>query len=186
MSATKLANRYAKSLLDLSIEKGLLEEVSNDVQGIQQVIRSSRELYLMLKSPIVKEDKKRMVIGQLFENKVHEITLAFLRIVVDKKREGFLPEILQAFVDQYYRVKEITPVKLITAVEVDEATKDRITALVKEKYGKKHVLLSTQQDQTIKGGFVVEFDNMQYDASLAHKFEQLRKEFNTNPYIKTL
>lgn len=184
MSALKLANRYAKSILDLSIERGILEEVYSDVQGLQKLTKSSRDFYLMLKSPIVKSDIKLQVMQQAFEGKINAVTLKFIKIVIGKKREGYLPEIFEAFTEQYNDVKEITPVLLTTAVEVDDNLKNRIVNLVKEKYGKKNVLLTARTNKEIKGGFIVEFDNMQYDASLSHKIEALRKEFFKNPAIK--
>ena len=49
MSSTKLAYRYAKSIIDLALEKGKLEEVSNDMRLLNETTDKVREFYLMLK-----------------------------------------------------------------------------------------------------------------------------------------
>jgi len=36
------------------------------------------------------------------------------------------------------------------------------------------------------GGFVIEFDDKLYDASVAHKLELLRKEFSVNQFEKKM
>jgi len=58
MSEIRIAARYAKSLLDLAIEKGALDAIHNDMQLIAESCKGSRELVLALQSPIIKFDKK--------------------------------------------------------------------------------------------------------------------------------
>ena len=120
MSATKLAARYAKSVLDLAKEQGKLELVLSDMRLIQSAIDSNREFYLMLKSPIVHGDKKMEVVLGVFHNKVNEITESFIGILMRKNRESYLPEIIQAFIEQYNTLHHITPVTVITAQPISE------------------------------------------------------------------
>jgi F-type H+-transporting ATPase subunit delta len=73
MSAFTLSNRYAKSLISLAQEKGLLEPVYNDIKDLNRIFDSSRDLQLMMKSPVITPDKKLAVIRQLFEGKVNDL-----------------------------------------------------------------------------------------------------------------
>ena len=66
MKGTRSAIRYAKSLLDLAVEKNILDAVRNDMQILDTVIAENHELELMLKSPVVKADKKIAVLKSLF------------------------------------------------------------------------------------------------------------------------
>ena len=43
MPNPRLASRYAKSLIDLALEKGELEKIFEDMQWLQQVIKGSRD-----------------------------------------------------------------------------------------------------------------------------------------------
>jgi len=74
MPNPRLAARYAKSILDLAIERGQLEEVHDDMLFLQQAFRSSRELLVMIKSPVIKADKKDKVLGAIMAGKVSVIT----------------------------------------------------------------------------------------------------------------
>ena len=58
----RLAARYAKALLDLAVEKNELENVYNDMLFLRQAFRDSRDLVSLLRSPIIKADKKGKVL----------------------------------------------------------------------------------------------------------------------------
>ena len=76
--------------------------------------------------------------------------------------------------------------KLVTATPIGEATlagiKDKLLA---SKATSANIEITTSVDPSILGGFVLEFDNQRYDASIAHKLEQLKKEFTKNEYVKS-
>ena len=57
MLNTRVAGRYAKSLIDLSIEQNMLDKVYEDMLYLKRLLKD-REFVLMLKSPIVTSDKK--------------------------------------------------------------------------------------------------------------------------------
>ncbi|HNL38799.1 MAG TPA: ATP synthase F1 subunit delta, partial [Saprospiraceae bacterium] len=104
MSVTRIATRYAKSLIDLAVDQNKLEVVSNDVHTLRDAAKN-RDLYLLLKSPIVHADKKTAVLDALFKGKVDDLTLAYLHLLINKGREGYIPEIAAEFVSQYKTMK---------------------------------------------------------------------------------
>ena len=57
MSVTRIASRYAKSLIDLAVENNKLDRIKEDMDTFRSALES-RDLYLMLKSPIVSAEKK--------------------------------------------------------------------------------------------------------------------------------
>ena len=77
MSAFKLATRYAKSLLDLSIEQGKLDQVYQDMKYVRSVAKASKEFTAMLKSPLIHPDKKIKMLGAVLEDKVSQLTMEF-------------------------------------------------------------------------------------------------------------
>jgi len=186
MSAKRIASRYAKSLIDLAEEKGQLEEVLKDIESFQKAAKN-RDLYLLMKSPIINSSKKQQVFSAIFDGKLTELTSAFFKIILNKGREAHLPEIADEFVDQYKKLKQISSVKLITATPLTEETIAKIKEkLVGSEVTDAHVELETAVNPDLLGGFVLEFGDRLYDASVAHKLEQLKKEFTKNEYVKTL
>ena len=104
MKNPRLAGRYAKSLLDLSIEKNQLESVYNDIQLFQSICKQNPDFVAMLKSPVINSDKKERIIEAITANKINTITAAFIKLLVNKTREYSLPEIAIAFIEQYNKL----------------------------------------------------------------------------------
>ena len=69
MPNPRLASRYAKSLIDLALEKGELERIFEDMKWLQQVIKGSRDFGNLLRSPIIKADAKEKIVEAIIGNK---------------------------------------------------------------------------------------------------------------------
>ncbi len=186
MSVTRIASRYAKSLLDLSQEQGKLERIMEDIQAFQKAT-NQRDFYLLLKSPIVNPDKKRTIIKEIFEGKFDKLTLSFIDIILKKGRESYLDDIADEFVVQYKTLKHISTVKLTTAVPLEAASLEAIKKQLQSSSATdQNIEIQTTVDPDLIGGFVIEFDDKLYDASVAHKLDQLKKEFSSNQYVNSL
>lgn len=186
MSVQRIASRYAKSLIDLAQERGKLERVLEDVQSFKEVTKN-RDFLLMLRSPVVKADTKEKVFNQLFKGKYDDITMAFLQILLRKGRESQLAEIANEFIIQYRAIKHISTVKLTTAAPMSEGTVKSIhDKLADSSSTDQNVDLVTAVDPNLIGGFVIEFEDKLYDASVAHKLNQMKKNFKGNLYISQI
>ncbi len=179
MSAARLASRYAKALLDLSIEHTQLERVYQDVQAFNNALQN-RDFLMMVKSPIVHSPKKMAVMQRIFGDNFHEITSRFIKIIVRKHREFYLPEIVDAFINQYRKHNKIATATLVTATDVDQQTIDKVKQIVLTSTGNTSVELDTSVDPSLIGGFILKYDDKLYDASVAHKLEKLQAKFEEN------
>jgi F-type H+-transporting ATPase subunit delta len=186
MSVVRIATRYAKSLLDLAIEQKKLDRIKEDVESFAEVCKN-RDFYVMMKSPVINIDAKRNVLNKLFGEHYDELTIGFLRILLRKNREMYLPEIAKAFLIQYRAYKHISVVKLVTAKEVSEEFVDTIRQTILDSYEPDHKLeIETKVDPELIGGFQLEYDGKMYDASLSRKLESLKKNFSENLYISQI
>lgn len=100
MQGTRVASRYAKSFIDLTMEQGVLEQAYADMKHILEVAEN-REFMTFLKSPIIKTDKKLSVMKELFGSKLNKVTSAYVNLITEKKREIYLVEIASEFINQY-------------------------------------------------------------------------------------
>lgn len=173
MSDLSIARRYAKSLLDLAIDQGKTEKIMKDIQLISSSFES-RDLILLLKSPIIKSGKKINALKSVFEGKVDELTLSFLEIVTKKGREAMLPQITSAVNEQYNELKNITAATLTTAVGVGDDVVKAIEGKIKEEGGT--VDITTDVDPSIMGGYILQIGDKVYDASVQKQINDLRKE----------
>lgn len=185
MSIARIATRYAKSLIDLSAERNQLEEVKADMDVLAAAIQN-RDLYLLLKSPIVKGDTKKNVLRELFDKSFNQLTKAFLNILIDKGREGYIPEIARSFTGQYQTRKGIVLVRLTAAVPLADDTVELVRKKLVESGVTGQIEISTAVNPDILGGFILEFEDNLFDASLARKLSNLKKGFRDNLYISQI
>lgn len=180
---TRVAARYAKSLLDLALEKGILEPVYNDMQFILNTCKSSRDLVLFLQSPIIKTDKKIAVLKEIFEGKIGPVTHAFINIITVKKREAHIEEIAESFVNQYKRHKNVLTAIVTSAVGLDDTLRKQVLDVVKRSINTEVELVEKVNKELI-GGFVLRIGDQQVDASIHRMVRELSKSFSENPYVK--
>ncbi|WP_186753894.1 ATP synthase F1 subunit delta [Echinicola salinicaeni] len=184
MSAKRVASRYAKSLIELAVEKGVLEEVHQDMQQLLSLVGSSRDFGLLLKSPIHKSELKLKVIKELFSKSAQELTLSFYTILSKKNRENLLPEIATEYHEQYNDHKDIQVADLTTTFKIDDSMRKQFEAAVKEISGRSKVELVEKIDKDIIGGFVLKVNDRQLDETMASKLKALRLEFSNNHFEK--
>ncbi len=183
MSEYRIASRYAKSLLGLADEQGSLEEVNKDMLMFSELASENRDLVLMLKSPVVPHSKKLAVLNQVFDGKVHKLTMAIFQILTKKQREAYLPAIATEFHHQYNVRKGIEEATITTTFALDAALRKEFEGIVKSISGKK-VELTEKIDEEIIGGFVLKIGDRQIDDSLSSKLSALKLKFSQNPYVK--
>jgi len=183
MSEYRIASRYAKSLLDLAVEKGQLEEVNKDMLMFSELVKENRDLLLMLKSPVITPDKKLGILTRVFEGKVNDLTLAIFQILTKKHREMYLDQIAVEFHHQYNTSLGIEEATITTTFELDAETKSAFENIVTQISGKK-VELTEVVDEELIGGFILKIGDRQIDDSVSSQLKALRLEFTKNYYEK--
>lgn len=182
----RLAARYAKSLIDISIENNKLDAIYNDMLGLKSVFAESRDFVMLMKSPIVKADAKYSVVKAITEGRIDSITEGFIKLIIGKDREFFLQEIVNAFIAQYKIYNKINDVKLTTATALDDAMKNTLNAKISAQFQDMSIELSTHVDETLLGGFVLEANNNVFDASVIRDLNDIKKQFLKNEYIPNI
>jgi F-type H+-transporting ATPase subunit delta len=183
MPNPRLAARYAKSLIDLANERNQVEQVYQDMLYLQSLCKESRDFLALMRSPVVKADKKVAIVLAVTKGKISEITDAFNRLMITKGRESYLPEISAAFIEQYNKLKGIHTVTLTTAVPVTEEVKKQIIGQVQKQTNKNNIDLKTTVDEEIIGGFVLEIGDLLVDASIAYDLNKIKSQFMNNDFI---
>lgn len=182
MSIEKVASRYAKSLLELADENKKLDVVMKDIQFFDKVVEN-KDFYLLMKSPVVPKDKKLKIFSSIFESRLDPLTLGFLRITIQKGREDLLPGMSDSFLAQYKALHKITTVTVTTVAPAEPAFLDTLKKnLEKASTTKDTIELITKTDPDLMGGFILEWDDKKYDASVRYKLSELKKDFKKNVY----
>lgn len=185
MQNPRLASRYAKSLVDLAVEKNELEAVHTDMQLLQAICKSNPDVVALLNSPIIKADKKVKILGAVLDGKISGITSGFMRLLTTKGRESTLPQVAKEVIKQYNVIKNITTVKITTAVPVDAATLSVIQQKAEQSAGRK-VTMETAVNPDLIGGFTLETGDQLFDASILRDLKDVKKQFLQNIYVQNI
>ncbi|MDR3046701.1 MAG: ATP synthase F1 subunit delta [Bacteroidales bacterium] len=181
MKNVKLANRYAKSLFDFALEKQELETVYKDSKTVLEILQQNRELYTVLESPVIPHSKKSKIFLALFKDTLHPITLAFLRLLLLKKREPSLALILTEFEAYYYKFHNIKKVDLISARPMTEANLNKLKVILEQRTSSKIEIYPVVKPEVI-GGFMVKIDDVIFDHTVLKDVVKLKREFSVNVY----
>jgi len=183
MKNTRIPQRYAKALFDLAVEQNIVENVYNDVLLIKGVCDTNKDLLHLLGSPIIKSDKKQSIIKEIFQKQIHQITLTYLLIITKKRREFYISQIAKKFIDFYKDYKGIEVISIYSATQLDQTTRQKILNKLKTFINKEIELVEVINPKII-GGFIIQYNDKKYDASILNKIQTLAKNFSTNEYIK--
>jgi len=169
-----IAFPYAKALFDFAVEKDALDAVYKDMLALTSLCRTNRDFLLMLKSPILKTEKKQKIITAVFKDAVSEITRGFLKIITAKRRESLLNDMGIAFIELYKDSMGILTTTVKTAVPLTAELRKEILEVMGPQ-SKGSIDLVEEIDEDLIGGFVLQWKDMQYDASILNEVNKMKK-----------
>lgn len=185
MSVQLLAKRYARAVFDLAIENKEIDRVAADLKLVNTVLEENRVLRKILANPVLDSSKKVKVLIALFgvNNRISKLTLLFLQLITKKGREVYVQDICNAFDALYLDYNNEVKAKLITSYKADPAFKKEIASKLADLV-KKKVLLEEEINEHIIGGFIMQIEDYQYDASVKNQLRKLKNNFNENLFVK--
>lgn len=177
MAVATVAARYAKSLIDLAQEQGIVENLANDMQVFQKTLAENRSLGVLLKNPIIRNAKKWAIINAVFGSRLNALTMTFFHIVAQKGRDNILEEIAIQFVRQYDRLKGVERATVVTTTPLTDTLRQELKAKVQSLTRAKTVELDEKIDNKLIGGYVLRVGDRQVDASIRSQLNDLRLTF---------
>ncbi len=176
MSQSIVAYRYAKSLIDLATETGVVNEVNKDMDLFISVCQENDQLVAVLKNPIVRHSKKLAILKALFLGKVHDVTFSIFTILTKKNRESFILSIAQEF-RKLYNLKNNIQIATVSSVEAlsEDQKKMFITKITQAL--NKEVILNEKIDKSLIGGYVLTVNDTQIDTSVKKRLADMRLSF---------
>ena len=169
-----VSGRYARALLLHAEKYGYELDVFREVKWLSACMTYYPQIKRILSSPVVSISKKMQMLEKLFVQPLSEEFRHFLRLVLEKKREESLQTICFMFMEYYHEEKHILQVELVTATPVTEDTKTKVIEKM-EKLTHEHVRLITTINPEILGGYIVYWDTYRWDASIASRMRQVKK-----------
>lgn len=166
---------YADTLIRLGQDGSVsFDEILENLENIQKICVSSKELVTVLQNPTISIDTKNSIIDEVFSQNIDKKIKDFLKIIIEKKRFNEFNSIVSSFKAELDKINNIKHVEIISAINLDENNKQTILAKIENKI-QKQVIANWTVDNSIIGGLVIKFDDNIIDSSLKQKLEKLSK-----------
>lgn len=173
MSQRTVTRRYATALYEEAREAGVLEAVDDNVLQLRRSLESNRELSRFFESPVIPQEKKDTIVRQLLEDRMEDLTVRFLRLLVRKDRES----LTEAILDQYQSLRDeqrgIVDARVTVAHPLTEEGREALVETLEEKTGKK-IRLHLDEDRDLVGGIVIRIGDRVFDGSVRSQLHALR------------
>ena len=182
MKGTRAALRYAKAVLNLAKETGKEVEVNNSMLLIAQTISESKELALVLGSPVIKAGDKIKALNAIFSDSIDQISLGVIGLLGENKRLPLLNMVAKQYAILFDHDKLVDVAKVTTAVPLTEDLKKKVLAKIKELTGNETTIENVVNEDII-GGFILRVGDVQYDASISNNFNELKRQFDNGHFV---
>lgn len=178
-----LSSRYARSIFDLAIEMDILDKVSDDIFLIEKVCHENNDLNIILGNPNINIGKKKSIIRDIFRDKVEDLTIKFILLLIDKRRVLYLKGIAIEFHDIYNKYHNIKVANIQVVHPLSSEMRLDMISLLEKKFSSK-IEIKEIINRDIIGGFRILIDGNIYDASISKQLNLLKKSFAKNIYEK--
>ncbi len=182
MYGFRAANRYAKALLEYALQQNSLERVFQDMSLIQKTIDENKDLERLLVSPIVKATVKKNVLDKVFTGISAEVRRLF-DLLVENRRLPILGQIAQKFVLRYNEYKNNKTAIVTTVIPLNEGMRAEVLKKIETLTQNKGITLENKVDESIIGGFILRIGDIQYNASVVHKLNKLKQDFQEKLFV---
>ena len=179
MLNSRASERYAKSLLSLSIDNNIVNEINSDIELIIKYFKDSREIVNLYSSPIIPINHKIDITNKLFKNILNKHTLNLLLNLIYRKRDNLIFTILLKYKDLYNQHMNIEESVITTTFNLDKETLDVVHDFAKKVTGKE-ISLENTINKDILGGFNLKIGGKMIDCSVSNKISELRKKLINN------
>ena len=172
-----IARRYATALAGFAAANGEERRVYDAVRHLAAVYRTDLSLRDALLSPVLPAAAKEALFRQVLDGTVSRTLEGFVSLVLRRRREKYLCFMLHSYLSLYKQRHGILDATLTTAAPVADEEADRIAGLMQMRTRSREVRLRRETDPSLIGGFVLRFDDLLVDASLARQLDTLRRGF---------
>lgn len=163
--AKLVANRYASALFEAGIDLEKIKDFNNELDFLGKVFEGEEKLLQILHHPKITKGEKRSLIDEIFKDKISEEMINFLYILIDKRREGYILEIVDEYKVLFNDHENIIKVVAITAIPMKNKAKDKLIKVLRDKLNKT-VELTNEIDNTIIGGVLLQIENKLIDGTV--------------------
>lgn len=161
------ALKYAQSLAQIENNK-----IISQIEDMIDVLNVTPELFDTLTSKAVPLENKNNIVDRIFEKNMAQ---NFLKLLIRRNDVECVYDIVQAYKHIVDTSRNVGHVKLTYTIKPTDKEVQGIVEKIKKVHAYEKVEIELEEDKELIAGFVLTVENMQYDYSTKHKFDELKR-----------
>lgn len=170
----KAAAIYARTLLDLAKDQGVLTEVTGEMQALVSIFTQQPSVVRALHNPALSGDKKAQLVSPLLA-KASALTAKVIKLLSIKNRLALLPDLAEAYLRLEEESRKVHRARVISATPLTESQLASVAQLLAARKPGATYKLENSVDTSLLSGFRVEEGDSIIDATLRHKLETIKQ-----------
>ena len=166
---------YAVALYELAKENSELNNVEDEMNGLNKLLNDNSDFKKMISSPTVgTEEKKKVMFGIADQYNFSQILKNFLGFITIKNRLFFLGQIIDSFLNIISINKGELKAKLISSKQLTKQELENIQSELSKDF-KSPIKVDYIYDPTLIAGLIIQVGSVMVDTSIQNKLKQLEK-----------
>lgn len=183
MAEISITRRYAQALFHTALREGVTETIETDLETVDALLRSTPTLLRIMRAPTIARARKKDLLEKVFADKISGLTLRFLFLIVDKRRETILPDINREFRALSYTHRNIQFVTARVARPLTAEEREDLDRTLEARTGKT-IEIQEEVDPSLIGGVVLRIGDTIIDGSVAGQLRRLRQRLIGSQIIR--
>lgn len=174
--AKLISKTYGDALFEVALKNHAVDRLDQEAKVVARVFRENPDFIRLLKHPDIGRDEKQQILQQTFAGRISDELYGFLRVLVDKNRQGNVLEILDYFAAKVREYRRIGVVYITSALPLDAGQKRKIEKKVLATSGYSSLEPHYSVDRELIGGVVIRIGDRVVDGSVRSKLDRLTRE----------
>lgn len=173
--AKQIDTTYGDALFELAKEENLIDSLYEEAGVLATIIRDNQELIELLNHPQIEKSEKLALIEKIFDKRVSKELTGLMVMVVEKDHVTYINDILNYFIRQVKKYKNIGIASVTSAIELKDSQRNDIEKRLLETTGYSSMEIEYKVDRSIIGGLVIRIEDRVVDSSIRTKLENMSK-----------
>jgi F-type H+-transporting ATPase subunit delta len=174
MANETVARRYALAIFQLADEQRAIEPIGADLHVLSDAVYEDATTKGFFLSPVIDRKEKERVLLAAFSGKAHEVALNALLLLVRKRREALLAEIVRQYDALQLQARGAEPLTITTAKPLSDQQLRALVSRLEGVYGKKFDV-AQQVDPNLIGGVRIMMGDRRVDGSVEGRLQELSR-----------
>jgi len=173
--------RYAQALLMIAREQDALEKYEQELVLFKEILLNEPNLKEFMDNPKILPEEKKKIIRPLVEGRLDQLTVNFLSLIIDKRRESMYIEIIDEFRSFSDQARNIIDAEVCSAVQLTDKDFRELEQRLSKVTGQK-VRMKSTIDTSLMGGMVVRIGDTIIDGSVMKKLSLLKNRLQQSQF----